>query len=59
MTAQYWSQWSSAEILSIHGIEHQESYCNENEEIEAETQEDQNFNRCPRCWGGCNYCLMY
>lgn len=60
MTAQYWAQWNSAEILSMHGIEcDNHNYDgNEDDEIDCENEEIEE-DGCPRCGGnpGCSYCL--
>jgi hypothetical protein len=48
-----WSEYSHAEIMSMHGVEIDDPAYNE---------DDTNFEQedcCPRCsGGGCNYCLM-
>jgi len=52
MTAVYWSQWSHAEIASMHGIELEEV----DTDNEHELEESACYDKCYDC-SGCNYCL--
>lgn len=52
---EYWSQWSSQELLSMQGVEQDEFESDELPELDYEIVEE---SECPRCSNGCNYCLM-
>ncbi len=52
MSALYWNQWSQTELMSMHGID-------EDESVETECEMACNEGFCPCCGGsGCNKCLM-
>jgi hypothetical protein len=63
MTAAYWAQWSSAEILSMHGIERDSHEYNDNDDIDNVEEDNEDFFddsylHCKMCCGrGCNSCL--
>lgn len=56
MNATYWSQFSHSEIISLHGVEDDESL---DDDVECECESRECVGECPDCFGsGCNYCLM-
>lgn len=52
----YWSQFDKEELDAMHGIEefndHDPCLYSDDEDIIEDEEE------CPKCRGGCNYCLM-
>jgi hypothetical protein len=53
---EYWSQWSSKELLSDHGVDDADEDC---VELDLDDLRDYDYvHECPRCHNGCNYCLM-
>ncbi len=61
MTAAYWDQWDSTELLSMHGIERDDHQYDEDKDedgIDEEDEDVQNSSRyCQHC--GCAYCSCY
>lgn len=59
MSNAYWRQWSSQEIISMHGVEEEDEREECEVDYESEQSEEHEEDRCPRCGGGgCNWCLM-
>lgn len=58
----FWSEYSHAEIMSMHGVEIDDPAYNEDDTDLDHDEDDTDLKRedeCPRCTGsGCNYCLM-
>ena len=52
----YWAQFSTSEILSMHGIELDEC---QDTDYDLDSESNNESDACPKCSGcGCNYCLM-
>ncbi len=59
MSAAYWAQWDSEELMSMHGVEPENWYDDYEKDCCEEDDLLDNHESCPRCiGGGCNYCLM-
>ena len=58
MSAAYWSQWDSSELLSMHGVELNEVPITAIDWDLEDEETDEDEVECYRCNdNGCNYCL--